>query len=154
MPLKDVFKVSRKTFFNPTGWLGYDAIRTQFATSWQIIKNLYTIPTAGPGETFEQARERFNLTDEGVDRMARQFQLFTGVLVACGLVTLLFSLYLLFTGSFAGFMIGAATAAVFWAYGFRYSFWRFEITHRKLGCTFDEWWRGKVSSPGDKPHVD
>ncbi len=154
MALKDVVKISRKTFFNPTGWLGYDSLGAQFRSSWQILKDMFTTPTAGNTETFEQAQQRFNLTEEQIQHISKQFSLFTYILVACGVMTILFSFYLLFRGVFSGFLIGVATTAVFCAYAFRYSFWRFEIIHRKLGCTFNEWWTGKVSPHEDKRNVD
>lgn len=155
MALKDALKVSRKTFFNPTGWLGYDMLKTQFSTNWQIIKNLYSPAETGRQETFEQAKQRFNLTDQQVDQISRNFKLYILIFMTCGLITILFSFYLLFfLGAFAGFILGIVTSTVFFAFAFRYSFWRFEMKHRKLGCTFDEWLRGKPSSSEDTRHVD
>ncbi len=151
MPLKDTVKVSRKTFFNPSGWLGYEMLKTQFKISWSVIKNLYTPPAAGRTETFEQATERFNLTDKQVESISKKFLEYTIIFVICGILTFLFSAYLLFRhASFAGLIIGIATTAVFFAYAFRYSFWRFEIKHRRLGCTFEEWWNGKPMNKEDK----
>ncbi|HSW69045.1 MAG TPA: type IVB secretion system protein IcmV [Gammaproteobacteria bacterium] len=153
MPLKDVVKVSRKTFFNPRGWLGYDMLKTQFKTSWEVIKNLYSPPQAGTPETFENASSRFKLTDTQLAAISKNFRMYTIIFVSCAVLTFLFSFYLLFThGTFAGFVIGISTTAVFLAYAFRYSFWRFEITHRKLGCTFKEWWSGKPLSKEDTRH--
>jgi len=155
MPLKDVVKVSRKTFFNPSGWLGYDMLKSQFRISWSVIKNLYSPPSLTREETFEQATQRFKLADEQVQSVSRNFLIYSIAFAVFGLATMLFSVYLLFHhGTFAGFMIGVATTAVFLAYAFRYSFWRFEIKHRKLGCTFEEWLRGKPLKKEDTHHVD
>ncbi|HSW93797.1 MAG TPA: hypothetical protein VLJ15_05500 [Gammaproteobacteria bacterium] len=144
MPLKDAVKISRKTFLNPTGWFGYDLLANQTRIFWDLMKSLFVLPVAGRAETFEGARERFKLTDEKLNELAQNFRLFALIFAACGSLTLLFSFYLLFAhGSFAGWLIGLATAAVFFAYGFRYSFWRFQIIHRKLGCTFQEWLHNK-----------
>ena len=147
MALKDAVKISRKTFFNPRGWLGYDMLKTQFTTSWSVIKNLCTLPVATRTETFEQAQQRFQLSEEQLDDISKKFWIFVWVLNAFGVFSFLFSVYLLVRyGTFAGFVLGVATAAIFFAYAFRYSFWRFEIKHRKLGCTFKEWLAGKPSS--------
>jgi|SRR5579872_2369813 len=144
MPLKDALKVSRKTFFNPSGWLGYGMLKNQFSMSWQMTKGLFTTPVPGREETFEQAKERFNLTDEQLNEISKNFLIYVVIFTTCGAVTLLFSLYLLFFhGTFAGFLLGISTTAVFLSYAFRYSFWRFEVKHRKLGCTFEEWMQGK-----------
>jgi len=144
MPLKDAVKISRKTFFNPTGWFGYEMLATQSRIIWNLVKGLFVLPETGRTETFEQATERFKLSDEQINEMSRNFRIYTIIFTACGVITLLFSFYLLvFQGTFAGLLIGLATAAVFFAYAFRYSFWRFEITHRKLGATFQEWLHDK-----------
>ncbi len=149
MPLKDVFKVNRKTFINPTGWLGYDSLKSQFKTSWQVIKDLYSPPPAGTPETFDEAQQRFNLSNEQIEHISKTFLSYTFLFVGCGSATILFSIYLLFGyGTLSGFILGIATAAVFFAFAFRYSFLRFQIKHRKLGCTFQEWLRGKPSNEG------
>lgn len=151
MALKDGLKVTRKTFFNPTGWLGYDMLKAQFSTNWQIIRNLYSPPVATRKETFEQASQRFDLTEDKIQEISKNFRLYVTIFVASGSVTLLFAFYLLFVhGTFAGLILGIATSAVFFAFAFRYSFWRFEIINRKLGCTFDEWWQGRLSSSSNE----
>ncbi len=152
MALKDAVKVTRKTFLNPSGWLGYDMLKSQFVTTWAVIKDLYSPPVAGREETFEQATQRFNLTDEQLNQVAKNFLVNIIIFVTCAVITLLFSLYLLVHhGSFAGMIIGLGATAIFLAYAFRFSFWRFEIKHRKLGCTFDEWWQNKPKASPDKP---
>lgn len=144
MPLKDVVKVSRKTFFNPTAWLGYDLLKAQFKISWDLIKSLFVMPIATREETFDQAVQRFKLTDKQLLEISKNFLIYTLVFVSCAIITLIFSFYLLVQhGSFAGLLIGIAATAVFLAYAFRYSFWRFQIKQRKLGCTFDEWLHNK-----------
>lgn len=144
MPLKDAVKITRKTFLNPTGWFGYDLLANQTRIFWSLMKSLFVLPVAGRAETFDEARERFKLTDEKLNELSQNFRLFTLIFSACGIITLIFSFYLLFAyGTFAGCMIGLATVAVFFAYAFRYSFWRFQIVHRKLGCTFQEWLHNK-----------
>ena len=147
MPLKDVVKVNRKTFFNPTSWLGYSMLKSQFSTTWSVLRNLYAIPTVNREETFEQAMKRFGLTGDQVDQTAKTFLIYSIIFIICGVFTIGFSGYLLFHhASWSGCIIGIATTAVFFAYAFRYSFWRFEIKHRKLGCTFDEWLHGQPSN--------
>ena len=144
MPLKDAVKVSRKTFFNPAGWLGYDMLKTQFRVTWDLIKTLFTVPIAQREETFDQAVTRFKLTDQQLNNISRNFLIYSAIFVACGILTVTFAFYLLIHhGTFAGLLLGIAAAAVFFTYAFRYSFWRFQIKNRRLGCTFDEWLHNK-----------
>ena len=145
--VKDVFKVSRKTFFNPSGWLGYGMLKAQFVSSWRILKSIFTLPVPTRTETFSEAATRFNLTEEQIQKTASNFFLYSLILTVCGVITIGFSVYLLFHhGTFAGFILGMATTALFFAYAFRFSFWRFQIQQRKLGCTFKEWLSGKANN--------
>ncbi len=147
MPLKDVVKVSRKTFFNPVGWFGYDMLRAQFRLSRDVLKESFTPAEPTHKETFEEAMKRLNVTDEDVAETASRYFLFSIFFAICGLATLVFSFYILIShGSFAGFILGVVSATLFVAFAFRYNFWTFQIKHRKLGCTFDEWRSGKVKN--------
>lgn len=146
MPLKDVVKVSRKTFFNPLGWLGYDMLKAQLRLSKDVLKESFTPPEATRKETFEEAMQRLNLNDEDVEQTAKRFFMFSIIFVVGGAATLGFSLYLLLNvGTFAGFILGIVSAILFGVYAFRYNFWYFQIKHRKLGCTFEEWRNGKIN---------
>jgi intracellular multiplication protein IcmV len=146
MPLKDVVKVSRKTFFNPMGWLGYDMLKAQFRLSRDVLKDSFTPAEPTRKESFAEAMKRLNVTEEDVIQTATRYFLFSIVFVVLGLLTAGFGFYLLFAhGSLAGFILGLVSATLFVVYAFRYNFWYFQIKHRKLGCTFDEWRSGKVN---------
>jgi len=41
MALKDVVKVSRKTFFNPRAWVGYDQVKTSTLTFGHDSRVIY-----------------------------------------------------------------------------------------------------------------
>ncbi|EKD73664.1 MAG: intracellular multiplication protein IcmV [uncultured bacterium] len=145
MALKDVVKVSRRTFFNPRGWSGYDLVKAQFAITWNILKNLFTPQTPLRQETFEEAMKRMHLSEEMLQDTSRNYLIFAYVFALFGLLTLVFSFYLLFHhGTAAGWILGLFSTALFFVFGFRYHFWHFQIKHRKLGCTFQEWRAGKT----------
>ncbi|MDR3492920.1 MAG: type IVB secretion system protein IcmV [Gammaproteobacteria bacterium] len=154
MAIKDIFKVSRKTFFNPTGWFGADNLGIIFKGGWEITQRLF-VPAKDPvrKETFEEAVKRFNLTEEDIIQKQENYLLFAYILGICGIFSFGFSFYLLFFHStFAGFLLGLATAAIFFSQAFRFHFWFFETKHRKLGCTLDEWWQGKLHTDSEAKH--
>ena len=144
MSLKDAVKVSRKTFFNPRGWSGYDFIKLQFRTTWDIIKDAVSPQEVGRQETFDEAMKRLELTEEDIQKSQNNYLLFASLFVLCGVLTLVFSFYLIFHHkTFSGMILGFVTSTLFFVYAFRYHFWYFQIKHRKLGCTIDDWLHGK-----------
>lgn len=150
MPIKDVVKVSRKTFFNPSGWLGYNFLKAQFRITKDLLKDTFTPATPQRKETFQQAVKRLNLTEEDIKQREQNYLLYALFLAACGIVAFIFSGYLVFYyGSISGLILGLGATALFFVYAFRYHFWYFQTKNRKLGCTFDEWLHGIKSSRED-----
>jgi intracellular multiplication protein IcmV len=148
MPIKDVFKVSRKTFFSPSAWLGVTQVKSSSRTIWDILRSLFIPVTSQRKETFEMAMKRFNLTQASLASTSQSYFLYALIFLFLAVFSFLFSFYLLmFHKTLAGFLLGLACAALFLSQAFRYHFWYFQIKHRKLGCTFDEWWKGSVN-PG------
>lgn len=146
----DILKVSRKTFFDPRGWLGYDTLKSSSMGLWVILKNLVAIEKPVRQETFEAAMQRLNLTEDDLIKTARSCKIFTTIFLLLGSASFLSCFYfLIHHGTLAGFILAIATSAVFFSQAFRYHFWLFQIKHRKLGCTFEEWRRGKIHDRGD-----
>lgn len=143
MALKDIVKVNRKTFIDPRSWLGYDNVKEQTRTLWTTVKELFVTPTPKRQESFEQAVQRFNLTDEDLAEAQKNFLFFAGFFLVLAVFSLFVGFYLIvFHRTFAGLILAFATTALFGAQAFKYHFWSFQIKHRKLGCTFQEY-RGK-----------
>lgn len=144
MAIKDVFKVSRKTFFNPRSWLGYDQLKSNTQLVWSVIKDLITPAKADITETFEEAMHRLNVTEADLNNKAQVFFSYAILFVLFAAISLLFGCYYLFHHkALLGCLLSLAVTALFLSQAFRYHFWYFQIKHRKLGCSFEEWRRGK-----------
>lgn len=149
MAIKDVLKVSRKTFLNPSGWLGLPEVKDSFKTTWGILKSLITPASSTRTETFEEAMQRLNQTEADVKKIGQDYLMYCWVFIALGVASLVFGFYLLIHHwTIIGFLLSFAMTSLFFSQAFRYHFWHFQIKFRKLGCTFDEWWRGKPNSQG------
>lgn len=143
MPIKDVVKVNRKTFINPRGWLGYDSLKDQNRTLWDIVKDLFRPASPERQESFDAAVQRFNLTEADLDEAKKNFLFFAIIFSVLAVFSLFLGFYvLIWHETFAGLILSFATFALFAAQAFKYHFWYFQITQRKLGCTFNDW-RGK-----------
>ncbi len=153
MPIKDVFKVSRKTFINPSAWIGLPELKDTTKTLWQIVRGLFVVPQAGEPETFEESLARQGLTEEDVKEQAERYFIFAVIFATLAVVSVIFAFYLLFAErTFSGFLLGLAVTILFGSQAFRYHFWVFQIQSRKLGCTFEEWkqsWFKSSPGPGE-----
>lgn len=141
MAIGDVFKITRKTFFNPSAWINYDYVKAQNKTMWGIIKDMITLQQpAGTEETFEQAIKRMGLTKEDVENSAANYRAYALGFAIFGVVSFCYAFYLIFVHStVTGWMLAIGTSALFFAQAFRYDFWAFQMRRRKLGATFAEW---------------
>jgi intracellular multiplication protein IcmV len=147
MALKDIVKVSRKTFFNPSSWFGVGQVKSSTFFIWDVVKGIFYPPVAQQKETFEEAKKRLHLSDAEIDQNGQDYLLYALVFLLLGAFTFIFTCYLLFKhSSFSGFLLGLAVTGLFLSQAFKYHFLFFQIKHRKLGCTFDEWWSGTVNN--------
>ncbi|MDX1900678.1 MAG: type IVB secretion system protein IcmV [Gammaproteobacteria bacterium] len=144
---KNAIKISRKTFFNPSGWIGYGLLKTQIQTTWDFVSNIFTPAEPARIETFEQAMQRLGLTEDSLQKTRTRYLITSAVFLVLALVTVVEGIRLLSQhGTFAGFVLAIPTAALFFVNAFRYHFWAFQIKKRKLGCTFQEWAESIFSS--------
>jgi len=144
MAIKDIFKVSRKTYFSPTTWVGLDEIKRYHRSIMSILKTSFAPAHPTRVETFEEAIKRQHLSEEDLKKTAARYHFYTISFVICAAFSFIASFFYLFHHrTFSGFLLCWVVIALFLAQGFRYSFWRFQIIHRKLGCTFKEWRNGR-----------
>ena len=83
MAVRDVFKVSRKTFWNPRAWLGYDELKFQTQSLWDILRGIFIIPAPVHQETFDEAMKRLKLTPADIKATIRNYQLYALLFLKC-----------------------------------------------------------------------
>ncbi len=150
MAIKDVFKISRKTFFNPAAWLGLNELSAYNRVIGSTLKTTFTKDEAHRTETFEQALKRLNVSEAEIQENAKRYKAYALFFLALSLLTFLVGFYYLFEfGTFSGWVLAMSVTLLFGAHAFRFDFWHFQIKHRKLGCTVQEWWRGQIGPPKD-----
>lgn len=140
MALRDLFKVSRKTFFNPSAWVDYGAIKEQNRTIYSSIRNLFRPAQADREETFEQALTRLNLTENDIAETHKAYRRYAVLFFFITLLVFIYSFFLLFRyGAIFDFLIGLSVTALLAVQAFRYDFWALQIRKRTLGLTFQDW---------------
>src|SRR4029078_9012133 len=149
MAIRDIFKVSRKTFFNPSAWLDYDTLKAQTVNIVSVLRNMFTIPKPAKEETFEAALKRLNITEAEAEKAKTHYRSYALLLTLVALLAFLYSFYLLFTHhSIFTWLLGMAITALFLAKAFQFDFWAFQIKRRKLGATFNEWFEDVFGKKG------
>lgn len=145
MAIKDVFKISFKTFINPLAWIGAKELKTYNKIIGGVLKNAFTPAKAERIEEFNQAMQRQNITEEDLKKIDRQYLINTAIFIGLAICSFLASFfYLFYHKTFSGMVLCLATTILFLSQAFRFHFWHFQIKHRKLGCTFKEWWQGTI----------
>jgi len=144
MAVRDIFKVSWRTFFNPGDWIGYTELRSASRIIWGNVRVLFNVPVPERRETFKVAMKRLQVTEKEVQKIAQNYLLYSIVFVILSAISFATSFYMLFEyHSFFSWLFSILVTILFLAQALRFHFWFFQIKHRKLGCTFKEWWRGK-----------
>ncbi len=140
MAVRDIFKVSRKTFFNPTSWLDLEALIYQNKTIWSVLKGLFTKQTPERTETFDEAMKRQEMSEDDVTLLTTRFKNFALLFFGIGLLIFAYAFYLLFKHhTILGWLLSLAVSIYFFAQAFRYDFWALQLTRRTLGLTFADW---------------
>jgi intracellular multiplication protein IcmV len=121
-------------------WVGIDTVKenTQNLIKW--TKSIFRIEEASSSETFEEAMLRLNLTDAMIEQRRRQFSILVYVFLSFAAIVFAYGIYLAYAHSWGGVSLSMALSLYSLSQAFRYDFWVYQFTKRKLGCSFKEWW--------------
>ena len=149
MAIRDLLKISRKTFINPRGWIDYDSLRDQNRTIWGILRTTFTPDRPEREETFEQAKKRLNLSDEDIETTEKNYQFYAIIFAILGILCFIYSFYLVIEHfTFTGLLLGLAATALFLSQAFKYDFWCMQLKNRKLGLTIKQWRENRFGKQG------
>ena len=151
MAIKDVLKVSHKTFVDPRIGLNYDELKEPTRVLCTNCKGVLSPIPAKPAvdETVEEAMKRFNVKEQDLQDISYTYLFFAGLFLVFGLGLFGFGIYLLLNSFYAAAILAIAFTVFLLSQAFKYHFWHFQIKFRKLGCTFAEWKRGKPFAEGE-----
>lgn len=140
MAIRDIFKISRKTFFDPRSWMGVDLIKQHHQTLWRSIRRLFNPPKPHREETFDEAMKRLHLEPQDIKIMIKKYRFFAIFFLSLAFLCFLYAFYLLIKFyTVTGFLLALATTALFLGQSFRYDFWGYQLKHRRLGVSFSQW---------------
>ncbi len=126
--------------FRVSKWVAYDEIKDSSQRLFRIGRAIFTPEQAEQKETFEEALERLNLTEQQLTARRKEFTrlMIIYLLLACAVFA--YSVYIVYVHkNIKGFMMGFCTTIFALSQAFRYHFWVFQIKNRKLGCSISDW---------------
>ena len=119
--------------------LDVDRNKNFFMYMMQSLKKMVSPHETDVPETFQQAVVRLNLTDESLRKQKASLLGLCFLMCFFGLCVFIYAIYLLFLGKWLASLISLVVMSLSYVLAFRYHFWYFQITQKKLGCTFKEW---------------
>lgn len=126
--------------FKVTDWFNTENHKSNINYIISTTKNLFLTEKSAYQETFEQAMERLQLTEQDIiDRKKEFLKLFIISLIVS---ILLFSYTMFITIKYKNlysFILGSGVTILGLAKTFKYHFWLTQITKKKLGLTFKDW---------------
>lgn len=143
MGIKSIIKVTFGQILNlrVTDWLNTKDHKKNLNYISSSFKETF-IPNTNLSnqETFEQAMQRLNLTEQDIlERKKEFFKLFFISLIISLLLFIYTMLITINYRSFYGFILGTSLSFLSLTKTFKYHFWLTQINKRKLGLTFKEW---------------
>lgn len=134
-----------KSVVDVPSWVGYKYLKNIANSIYAYVKSMLkgAHSKAVKKETFMQAVERLQLTEEDLQKKSRHFthQIYFFLLLAtCCLV---YSFYLFFQAAIFAAIFSLFIVVFLLLKAYIAHFWRFQIKQRKLGCTFKEWLHGR-----------
>ncbi|WP_115703507.1 type IVB secretion system protein IcmV [Legionella sainthelensi] len=123
-------------------WFDWERIKAITVSLGNGIKHLF-VPHQNieTEESFTDATMKFGLSDEIL--LSKQKALFrlSMFMMLLAVLILGYAGYQLYSGSIKAFVVSLVVTLIALVLAFRYHFWYFQIKNRKLGCTFNEWYR-------------
>lgn len=138
-----------KPFVNFPRWMGLRQLKNNAAAIKAMFKDLRLYRPEVRRETFEEAMQRMNLTEDQLKERMRTCLMMSIVYSFASLCFLIYTIYMIFHFHL-GMILGILITILMAVFAYRESFWYFQMKTRKLGNTVHDWVsfmlkRGKVN---------
>lgn len=135
----------RKYFFNWEGLLDWQRTKAYTASLFQLGKSFFVIEqTKLNTARFEEMVAKYQLTEADLIKQKKAMTRLARVMLFVAILILSYCVYQMMYGGWRAVLVGVVLVGVALTLSFRYYFWAFQITERKLGCSFREWYRKDI----------
>lgn len=127
-----------KPFVNVSRWMGLAQLKANAVAIKKMIQDLRIHRPPVRQETFEEAMQRMNLTEEILKSRIKTCLWLSILYTVAAIVLLTYSIYMIVHGQL-GMIIGILLTGLMMVFAYREHFWYFQMKTRKLGNTFRDW---------------
>lgn len=140
---RGVFRGTLSLFFDLPRWIDAKSYVQTNKTLYEKIKDTFRIAKAERKESFEEAMKRLNLKEKDIQARIKHNKQALNMLLFLILLLCLYGLYLFFNAAWSALILLFGVIIFTSVRAFKYSFWNFQMTEKKLGCSFREWMERK-----------
>lgn len=126
-------------------WIDFETFKESTLYFSSQLKNLFTIKKAENPESFENAVDRMALSPEVLAKQSQRFLKLCLFFLLMTAALIIYAIVLLNIKNWMGGIICLSLSLYALSLAFRFHFWHFQISQKKLGCNIREWCR--VMSP-------
>jgi intracellular multiplication protein IcmV len=127
--------------FRIRAWADWDRVKEYSLYLGNGIKDFVVPNHKASEESFEDALARLEIGEQELLIKQKALYRLSLVMVGAAVFILFYTGYLLFYGTWRAVMVSSMVMVIALILAFRYHFWYFQMKSRKLGCTFQEWYR-------------
>lgn len=120
-------------------WMDLKELKRTTLYFWNQGKRLFKPSSTTQPETFEEAVKRLQLNAESLQQQKKRYQYLCIFFLVMAAALLIYMSIIAKLGNLKGATICFALALYALSHAFRFHFWCFQITQKKLGCKGREW---------------
>ena len=122
-------------------WVDFTSLQNSTCYFWERAKSLFSIKTAEHPESFEEAIDRMALSPETIVKQSERFLRLALFFVLMTMALVIYAIVLYRLKNWTGMGICLSLSLYALSLAFRFHFWHFQISQKKLGCDVWEWCR-------------
>lgn len=137
------FKRTRKVvkyFIDVPTWINWQEIKSNTSYLKGLVKNTFSFGKKNVRkENFTDAMARYSLDEITLKERYQQLKILFTITMFLSAILFPYTVYVFLFGRWLNGAVCAALTMLGFTLAFRYHFWMYQITERRLGCTFKDW---------------
>lgn len=129
-------------------WLNLNMIKENTSFYIQESKRLFSVEQPEHLDEFDEAVNRLALSPEFINNQTKRYLYLAVFFLFCSILLVIYGFFLMLHSNQMGSLICFALTFYALTCAFRFHFWYFQIKHRKLGCSVQEWFKSFHSKIG------
>jgi intracellular multiplication protein IcmV len=129
------------SILNVRAWFDWDRVKAFTLYLINGFKRLFVPKKNVETESFAEATAKLDINDESLQIKQKALFRLSIIMLISAIAIFGYAGYQLIFGSFKAMIVSLVVTLIALTLAFRYHFWYYQIKQRKLGCSFDEWFK-------------